>query len=119
LTHTIVTDGDVAQPGDLYTDIGRILWVKYYLGGEIGDLMEVKVYINNDYLSEGSFYNYLHDDISKYYINKILMRSFKQNPILLGKVFGTFGSSHITQYEAPSFSGDVRNFSKDLNKHEF
>lgn len=106
------------EPGASFEDQGRVVWVKYYVGGEIGDQMVFTVY-NHKYkfLSEESFIKTLNGyarDLGEYR----LLKTFKQFPIILGKVFNTPTSDNIDKYEAPTFGGDIRNATKDLNTHE-
>ena len=44
---------------------------------------------------------------------------FYQNPILVGKIHGTFAGKNLLQYEAPQFGGDIDNLTKNLNTRTF
>jgi len=115
----VTLHSDTCEPGAIYRNQGRVIWVVYDIGGEIGDQMHFMVYnLADKWLSEESYVSTLQGHAATLGMFR-LQKDFKQFPVLLGKMFETPDSFNITKYEAKEFTADVRNFTKDLNTLEF
>ena len=118
----IILEADVCEPGALYGEKGkewRVIWVKFYLGGDVGSMMSVGLFRYLDvHITEKDFIETLTDmayERAKFRLHKKLQSS----SILSGKIYGEYNSFHLDQYESPIFSGDIENMTKDLNTRTF
>jgi hypothetical protein len=110
---------DTAQPGSLYGEHGRVIWVKYIVGQDVGTMMGLMVENNRvNTLLEGTYLDTLFGIDDKLIVER-RMRDYSQNSIIVGKIFGEWIDTNIDEYEAPKFSGDVRTFTKWLRNREF
>jgi len=110
---------DTAQPGSWYGENGRVIWVKYIVGEDIGSTMGLMVENNRtNTLLEGTYLDTIFGIDDKYIMERRL-RDYSQKPVIVGKIFGEYKDSNREEYEVPKFSGDVRTFTKWLRKREF
>lgn len=111
--------GDTSQPGSWYGKNGRVLWVVYTCGGEIGGMMGMMIQNNRtDTLLEGEYLNTLFDIDDRLIIERKI-RDYSQHPILVGKIFGEWSDTNKEHYQAPMFSGDIKSYTKWLRKRGF
>lgn len=110
---------DIAQPGSLYGEHGRVIWIKYTVGEDIGSMMGLMVENNRtNTLLEGKYLDTLFGIDDKYIIER-RMRDYSQNSVIIGRIFGEYKDTNRKEYEVPKFSGDIRKFTKWIRKREF
>lgn len=119
--HNITTEAFGATPMMLYTDIGRVLWTKIYLGES--SLMTLCIQEKNKkgkypHVTEDDFVDTLVGESRNIGLHRIA-KNYKQFPVIIGKIYGKFTSDHKNKYTVPKFGGDIKNFSKDLDKRKF
>lgn len=120
----VATRAEPAFPGCLYGPPGeewRVVWVKYYLGEEIGSLMNVCLYRHLD--------KFLPEEM---YAETLIFNSFEAemerieflNPeissrIMLGRIGGEIKDFNFNEYSSPLFTSDIESYSKQLSKLKF
>ena len=115
----IEIEAGTCSPGALYGVDYRVIWVTFDMGGEIGGSMGVMLERNREsMLSEDAYLDTLMN-IPEHLVYDRRGNDFRQDPIIVGKIFGKYSNDNRKAYEAPLFSGDVRNFAKWLRKREF
>ena len=115
----IEMEADNAHPGSLYGKDYRVIWVTYNMGGGIGGIMGVMLEKNKERaLSEEAYLDTLMN-IPESLIYERKTKTYEQNSVIVGKIFGTHSTDNKDNYEAPIFSGDVRKYTKWLRKREF
>lgn len=108
-----------AHPGALYGLDYRVLWVIYNMGGEVGGTMGVMLERNKEHpISEDAYLDTLMN-IPEKLIYERKTKTYEQNSVIVGKIFGTHSTDNLGNYEAPVFSGDVKKYAKWLKKREF
>lgn len=112
-----------ANPGVL-TGGSRIMWLIFNFGSKTknNDTIMHGVASNNlsQSITEREFVETL-GDLPRQMGLQRLNKSYAQEALLLGKVFGDFEEDETVkdQYRAPKFRGDIVDFQKDLDKRQY
>jgi len=117
--------GDIvaASPGVL-TGGSRILWLVYTFGSPSKNNDTIMHGVASNTLSESiteeNFIQTLGGTARQLGLNR-LSKSYAQENILLGKVFGDFEGDETlkNEYKAPTFRGDIADYTKDLSTREY
>lgn len=111
---------DNAHPGSSYGDGGpfRVLWVVFYMGGEIGGTMGVMLQKRDEItITEEKYLKTLLNIPESLILER--KKDYKQDNVIVGNIFGKYSDDNIDHYESPTFSGDVKKYAKWLRKREF
>lgn len=101
-----------ADPGFLW-DEERIVWVEYWVGGQIGGQCNVCTYASLlNPLTEELYCETLTGWARTLALER-KRNNFKTDSLLLGKMYGSFINERMDKYEAPMFIGAVDNPTKD------
>ena len=112
----------------------RAIWVKFFLGNE-GGLMTVMMQkigwktiengnevTNSGFkiITENEFIETLDTGLAREYgLQRLFKYPLRSYPLLIGKMFGKPTTTHIEEYSAPEWVGDIETRVKNLNKQTF
>ena len=105
---------------------GRVIWTKMYINNA-GCLMTLMIQKAQDTAPGGTFTQLTEEDFimtldkgygREYGLRKI-WRNIRSFGVLIGKMFGEIDIDNSDKYEAPEWSGDIKEHSKNLNHRSF